>query len=154
MQEVMEQSRENEKEFGCDELFLCDVCTLCGDGKRKTHREIMRERGLSGKHDLCQQFIWGTHFRLLSEERKRKERRKFWKRWLYRPLTPEERSERAAPGLVIARMLFPGDWQKMAERSRTKAPDTDEWMDMSVRELVNLRLKDLHKNFFSNTNGP
>jgi hypothetical protein len=154
MQEVMEQSRENEKEFGCDELFLCDVCTLCGDGKRKTHREIMRERGLSGKHDLCQQFIWETHFRLLSEERKRKERRKFWKRWLYRPLTPEERSERAAPGLVIARMLFPGDWQKMAERSRTKAPDSDEWMDMSVRELVNLRLKDLHKNFFSNTNGP
>ena len=116
--EMFRQDAEDEKEFGFTSLeFFRNNCKYCGDG-RKTHREIMRERSLSGNHDLARQFYYEC-FRLMNEAWKRRERRKFWKRPPFRrKRTPEEREQEIQKLLPLIRILQPDDWQEVVEAMR------------------------------------
>lgn len=116
--DMFQQDREDKEEFGfSDELFLRENCKHCGDGK-KTHREIMRERGLSGNHDLARQFPYECIHRG-HEIYKRKERRKFWKRPPFRrKRTPEEKEQEIQKLLPLIRILQPDDWQDVVEHMR------------------------------------
>src|SRR3989338_10011242 len=76
--DMFRQRAEDKEEFGFTGEFLGDYCESCGNG-HKTHREIMREKGLSGKHDLAKQYPYEC-FHRMAEARKRREKWKFWKR--------------------------------------------------------------------------
>lgn len=116
--DMFQQDKEDKEEFGFTSLeFFREDCKYCGDG-RKTHREIMRERGLSGNHDLARQFYYEC-FRLMNEAWKRKERRKFWKRPPFRrKRTPEEKEQEIQKLLPLIRILQPDDWQDVVEHMR------------------------------------
>lgn len=116
--DMFQQDKEDKEEFGFTSLeFFRDNCKYCGNG-RKTHREIMRERGLSGNHDLARQFYYEC-FHLMNEAWKRRERRKFWKRPPFRrKRTPEEREQEIQKLLPLIRILQPDDWQDVVEHMR------------------------------------
>ena len=116
--DMLLQRKEDKKEFGfSDTEFLRDYCRHCGNG-RKTHREIMRERGLSGNHDLAKQFPYEC-FHRMGEAHKRREKRKFWKRPPFRrKKTPQEREQEIQKLLPLIRTLQPDDWQDVVEAMR------------------------------------
>lgn len=116
--DMFQQDKEDKEEFGFTSLeFFRDNCKYCGNG-RKTHREIMREKGLSGNHDLAKQFYYEC-FHLMNEAWKRKERRKFWKRPPFRRRrTPEEKEQEIQKLLPLIRALQPDDWQEVVEAMR------------------------------------
>ena len=116
--DMFRQDEEDKKEFGFTSLeFFRNNCRYCGNG-RKTHREIMREKGLSGNHDLAKQFYYEC-FHLMNEAWKRKERRKFWKRPPFRRRrTPEEKEQEIQKLLPLIRALQPDDWQEVVEAMR------------------------------------
>ena len=116
--DMFQQDKEDKEEFGFISLeFFRDNCKYCGNG-RKTHREIMREKGLSGNHDLARQFYYEC-FHLMNEAWKRRERRKFWKRPPFRrKRTPEEREQQIQKLLPLIRAIQPDDWQKVVEAMR------------------------------------
>lgn len=116
--DMFRQDEEDEKEFGFISLeFFRDNCKYCGDG-RKTHREIMRGKGLSDNHDLARQF-YSECFSRMTEAWKRRERRKFWKRSPFRrKRTPEEREQEIQKLLPLIRILQPDDWQDVVEAMR------------------------------------
>ena len=118
IEDMFYQDEQDKQEFGfSDELFLRENCKHCGNGK-KTHREIMRERGLSGNHDLARQFP-SECFHRINEAWKRRERRKFWKRPPFRrKKTPEEREQEIQKLLPLIRTLQPDDWQDVVEAMR------------------------------------
>ena len=115
---MFRQDAEDEKEFGFTSLeFFRNNCKYCGDG-RKTHREIMRARDLSGNHDLAKQFYYECSH-LMNEAWKRRERRKFWKRPPFRrKRTPKEREQEIQKLLPLIRILQPDDWQEVVEAMR------------------------------------
>ena len=116
--DMFQQDEEDKKEFGFTSLeFFRNNCRYCGDG-RKTHREIMREKGLSGNHDPARQFYYEC-FHLMNEAWKRRERRKFWKRPPFRrKRTPEEKEQEIQKLLPLIRALQPDDWQDVVEHMR------------------------------------
>lgn len=115
--DMFRQSEEDENEFGFAGEFLRDYCKSCGNG-RKTHREIMRAKGLSGNHDLAKQYPYEC-FHHMDEARKRRERWKFWKRPPFRrKKTPEEREQEIQKLLPLIRALQPDDWQEVVEAMR------------------------------------
>ena len=116
--DMFQQDDEDKKEFGFTGLeFFRDTCKVCGNG-RKTHREIMRENGLSGNHDSARKFP-SECFHRMNEAWKRIERRKFWKRPPFRrKRTPEEREQEIQKLLPLIRTLQPDDWQDVVEAMR------------------------------------
>jgi len=116
--DMFQQDKEDKEEFGFTSLeFFRDNCKYCGNG-RKTHREIMREKGLSGNYDLARQFYYEC-FHLMNEAWKRRERRKFWKRPPFRrKRTPEEKEQEIQKLLPLIRALQPDDWQELVEAMR------------------------------------
>ena len=115
--DMFRQRAEDKEEFGFTGEFLGDYCESCGNG-HKTHREIMREKGLSGKHDLAKQYPYEC-FHRMAEARKRREKWKFWKRPPFRrKKTPEEREQEIQKLLPLIRILQPDDWQEVVEAMR------------------------------------
>ena len=116
--DMFQQDEEDKKEFGFTGLeFFRDTCKVCGNG-RKTHREIMREKGLSGNHDSARQFP-SDCFHRMNEAWKQREGRKFWKRPPFRrKKTPEEREQEIQKLLPLIRILQPDDWQDVVEAMR------------------------------------
>ena len=116
--DMFQQDKEDKEEFGFTSLeFFRNDCKYCGNG-RKTHREIMRERGLSGNHDLAKQFPYEC-FQRMAEARKRREQWKFWKRPPFRrKRTPEERDQEIQKLLTLIPILQPDDWQEVVEAMR------------------------------------
>lgn len=140
--EMFERTEADQKEFGfSDWEFLDKPCTLCGEGEPKTHRVIMRERGFSGDHKKCWDFIWNTHMSLSRKAHEERESRKFWKRWLYIPASKEEEAAIGRLSWKLQNMLSEG--LEGAASLREYEPYTekpDHWMDMTVKQLLRRRL--------------
>ena len=156
--EMLERPKADRKEFGFSERDFLDVpCALCTSGAPKTHREIMRERGFSGDHKKCWDFVWNTHFSLSQKAHKERESRKFWKRWLY---VPPSKGEAGAIGYIryeaetimrirwtlwmLQNTLSAGHENPACLREYASCVEkSDHWMDMTTKQLLERRLSHL-----------
>ena len=139
--EVLEKSHVDQEEFGFSDYDLLDKpCTVCVTGPPKSHREIFRERGLSGNPQACSDHLWNTHFPLSIKAHNERESRKFWKRWLYIPPTAREEAAVGRISWMLQNTLLAGSEDQARPEYRTYHEKPDHWMYMSTTRLLGRRL--------------
>jgi len=139
--ESLKQVHADQKEFGYSDGDLLDMpCALCTDGAPKTHRKIVRERGFSGDHKKCWDFMFNTHFPLSRKARVERESLKFWKRWLYIPPSKSEVQAIACMRWRLQNILFEGceDLARLREY-KPYIEKPDHWIDMTTKQLLKRR---------------
>lgn len=136
--EVFERSEAEIKEFGFSDYELLDKpCSVCVTGQPKSHREIFRERGLAGNPQACWDFIWNTHFPLSKKAHKKRESKKFWKKWLYVPPTPQEEEAVGRISWMLKNILIE---EPELRKHRAYREEPDHWMHMTTKQLLERRL--------------
>jgi hypothetical protein len=137
----IDEHRALEREFAMNTRFLYTPCRFCGGGKKRIHLDVMRERGLSGKHAECWEFLkhCSDHAQEVFE---RRQQLLFWKPWLYRR---RSEAEKQAYSLGVRRLmiaLFPED-PSAATYPLTEFDDSKDWMKISTWRLIKMRYEDL-----------